>query len=509
MTRSLIPPDGISPHSAGGLVARLAYPVDIASLAVFRMFFGLVLAWLAVDYLVVGRVQALYVRPAFHFTYYGFDWVQPLPGAAMVLSFASMALLGLAVAAGFLYRSSSLLLALNFTYFFLLDRTNYQNHYYLLMLLAWTMAIVPAHRLWSFDAAERPSLRSDTYPAWALWLVRFHVGLPYLFGGVAKIDADWFAGAPLRQMLASQSRLPLIGPLLTHEPVVQVFIWGGLLFDLLIVPLLLWQRTRLMAYGFCLAFHLTNSMIFDSIHVFPWFMILATPIFFSPDWPRRMFRRQPTTAMNNPNVPAGTGSSIRMRVGTVVLLSYVAFHVLWPLRHFAEGGQAGWTERGHHFAWRMMLRGKTCGFRYFMFDPATGETWSPNVRKLINPDQEIRFVRDPEMILHLAHRLAEDEKQRIGRDVEVRALVLVSLNGRKPQLLIDPLVDLAREPRGYHPRPWIIPLEEPLPNEPWTVPVAEWPNRVPLPPLPYLNAMSGSSGTSGSTALSTNRRDPS
>lgn len=75
---------------------------------------------------------------------------------------------------------------------------------------------------------------------------------------------------------------------------------------------------------------------------------------------------------------------------------------------------------------------------------------------------EIRFVRDPEMILHLAHFISEDYLKLTGREFEVRALVLTSLNGRKPQLLIDPTVDLSKEPRGYYQRSRIRPLTEPL-----------------------------------------------
>ena len=112
------------------LAAWLVSPVDAASMVAFRFVFGLIVAYLGTDYIVVGRVEALYVNPAFHFTYYGFDWVQPFPSGAMTLFFATMSLLGLAVAVGFLYRFTAPLLALALTYFFLLDLTNYHNHNY-------------------------------------------------------------------------------------------------------------------------------------------------------------------------------------------------------------------------------------------------------------------------------------------------------------------------------------------------------------------------------------------
>jgi hypothetical protein len=97
-----------------------------------------------------------------------------------------------------------------------------------------------------------------------------------------------------------------------------------------------------------------------------------------------------------------------------------------------------------------------------------------------------RFGRDPEMILHLAHLLAAEYRRETGRDVEVRALVLTSLNGRKPELLIDPNVDLAKEPRGFHARPWIMPQTEPLRDIAWSVPMLKWEQYVEIPPLRFL-----------------------
>lgn len=484
-------------------------PVDGASVVVFRIGFGLVMVWLGIDYLVAGRAYELYVKPDFHFTYYGFDWVQPFSLNGMKLFFVAMSVLGLFVAGGLLYRVTTPSLALLFTYFLLLDRTNYQNHYYLLMLLGWLMVFIPAHRLWSIDSILWPSLRSESIAAWSVWLLRFHVGLPYFFGGVAKLNHDWFAGAPLRQMLASRSDLPFIGPWLTLESVVQVFIWGGALFDLLVVPLLIWKRTRSLAYLICLAFHLINSMVFDSIHVFPWFMIVATTIFFSPDWPRPSLDRLLKIGRGlrgNPEISAESALNevpvSRLEMGVrpaeatlnqahsaedpcawmfrrrFAAMGFAGlcclFHLAWPLVHFLEEGDTSWTERGHHFSWRMMLRGKTSGFRYLVTDPQTGLSWNPDVRKWITPDQEIRFVRDPEMILHLAHFISEDYLKLTGREFEVRALVLTSLNGRKPQLLIDPTVDLSKEPRGYYQRSWIRPLTEPLRKDPWMIPPSQW-----------------------------------
>jgi hypothetical protein len=48
-----------------------------------------------------------------------------------------------------------------------------------------------------------------------------------------------------------------------------VISWGGLLFDLSIVPALLWSKTRMVALIAAACFHVFNAMLFK-IRVFPW-----------------------------------------------------------------------------------------------------------------------------------------------------------------------------------------------------------------------------------------------
>src|SRR5215208_3517150 len=67
------------------------------------------------------------------------------------------------------------------------------------------------------------------------------------------------------------------------------FVIGGLLLDLLVVPLLLWRRTRLFAFAAAVVFNLINGVIFD-IGIFPWLMLGALLIFFPPELLRRFAR---------------------------------------------------------------------------------------------------------------------------------------------------------------------------------------------------------------------------
>ena len=67
-------------------------------------------------------------------------------------------------------------------------------------------------------------------------------------------------------------------------------------------------------------------------------------------------------------------------------------------------------------------------------------------------------------MLHVyAHRIADLIEEAEGKRVRVSAVVLGSLNGREPEPLVDPEVDLAAEPLSvFGHADWILPYTKPL-----------------------------------------------
>jgi len=120
-----------------------------------------------------------------------------------------------------------------------------------------------------------------------------------------------------------------------------------------------------------------------------------------------------------------------------------------------------WTEEGHNFAWHQKLRNKRCDTEFFVTDPSTGEIGGVYESEFLTSRQERKMSTRPHMILEFAHFLAGRYREKEGREVEVRVEASCSLNGRAWQLLVDPEVDLAAEPRNLWPRSWIVPLTTP------------------------------------------------
>ena len=447
-----------SPSRSSALVSRLQREVDGASLAAFRVLFGLLMAASSVRFVAEGWVERCFVEPGFFFGYhFTRDVVGVLPPAAMYGAYALMTVLALMVAAGLLYRAAIVGFFVVFTYVELIDVTNYLNHYYLVSLLAFLMCWMPAHRVASVDAwlARRRGTPLPTgVPTWAVWLIRFQLSLVYLGAALAKFGPDWLLhGQPLNIWLSSRTDLPLIGSLMALPAVAIAASWAGFLHDLLIVPALLWRRSRPFAYGVLVCFHAVTGTLFN-IGVFPWLMALSTLIFFAPEWPRRLLSGRREETVRPEPVAAWP------RLATAVLAVWCAVQILVPLRFVAYGGDVLWHEQGMRWSWKVMVRAKDGAITYRVNTDQWEREHHVPPRRYLSAHQEREFSGQPDLILQLAHHVADEHRRAGYTGVEVRVDAIVSLNGRRPAPLIDPDVDLAQISDGLGDARWIQPAPE-------------------------------------------------
>jgi hypothetical protein len=386
----------------------------------------------------------------------------------MYVHFAAMGVLALCIAAGLYYRASVVGFGLLFAYAHLIDKTNYLNHYHLVTCLCLLMAFLPLHRAASLDARRRPALRGATIPAWGVWALRAQIGLVYVFGGIAKLKADWLLDAqPLQIWLAANTDVPLLGPLFGEPWMAYAMSWAGAAYDLSIVPLLLWRRSRPLAFAAVVVFHLLTMRLFQ-LGLFPWIMMASSLVFLPPDWPRRALAR-----LRAPSAPIAAAapepSPARRRAVLALLGAYFAFHAAMPLRHLLYPGDVLWTEEGFRFSWNVMLMEKTGSVDAHVVEPSTGRRWVASPGAYLTRYQTRMMSASPDMILQFAHIVAADFRARGVRDPEVRIDAVASLNGRRRARLVDPSVDLARETDGLLPRRWILPRpggEAPPPGSP-------------------------------------------
>ncbi|HEX4638159.1 MAG TPA: HTTM domain-containing protein [Chthoniobacterales bacterium] len=437
-------------------------PVDIASLVFFRIAFGALLIWHVWSYCALNRVGRFWLEPRFLFKFCGFSWVHPWSAHWLYIHWVAIGVLALFVAIGFFYRASAALLFLSYTYFFLLDEAQYVNHTYLICLFSFLFIFVPAHRAFSVDAWLYPRLRSNTTPAWSLWLLRAQMGVVYFYGGIAKLTPDWLRGEPMRTRLSHRTDFPIFGRFLHEEWGVYLVSYGAILLDLFLVPLLLWRRTRIAAFCVAVAFHLTNARWFE-IGIFPWLAIAATALFLSPSWPRRFvgfFRRvESAPTPSDWKLPSARKQFVVLSFVTL----YIAIQIIVPLRHFLWSGGIEWRYAEHRFSWRMMMNRYYTLAYFYVTDPSTGRTLRVNPGQFLNERQTGLMATLPDYPLQFAHFLANVVPRRGPEPIKVEARIFVSLNGRKPELYLDPNVDLAAEPRTLGRPRWLLSIHEPLP----------------------------------------------
>ena len=437
----------------GRLTEALNRPVDAASVAAYRIAFGAMLLASTIRFFLHGWVREFYGVPTHFFSYWGFAWVRPLPLFGMYVLYGVIAFSAACLMLGVASRAAAAVGALCFGYAHFCDKANYLNHYYLITLLLVLLALMPVDREFSVRVFRRPSERRGQVRAWVLYLLRFQIGVVYVFGGIGKLNADWLLhGEPLRIWLSANAELPILGRILNEPWAALLFSWCGALFDLSIVPLLLIRGTRAPAYALVLVFHVLTALLFR-IGMFPWIMIVNATIFFAPDWPRRTLAR---VLPREQAPPVGVAGAVIEIKASLLALLYLVTQVVLPMRSALYPGNTLWSEEGFRFSWRVMLIEKAGSLEFEVVDGA-GRRYSVSPRQYLTPFQARMASTQPDMILQLAHWIARDYSQRSSGPVRVHADSEVSFNGRLRRRMIDPTQDLAIARDGLAAKPWILP----------------------------------------------------
>lgn len=442
----------------------LYQPTDIASLAVFRMLFGALIMFETSRYIDLQTIVRYFNMQTFHFKFRYFEWVPALSASHIQLVFIAYGIAGLAILLGIFYHFAILTASLCISYIFLIDATNYLNHFYLIIIVSFTMLFLPAHKGWSLYAWIRKSKAQSTVPSWAMWILRSQLTIVYVHAAIAKMNVDWINGMPLTLWLTDFTKETGRDLFLAWPISIYAFAYLGLIYDLLIAPMLLYKPTRALAYCLGLCFHLTNSYLFH-IGIFPWFMLAISTIYFDSDWPRKLlnflsndrFKTSATTSL-----PAHL--SFIQKVGFAAMITHLSFQTLFPLRGFLWGRYISWTEEGHNFSWHMKLRSKNGSILFTLKDPQTGRSELINPHRYLTKRQVSQMATSPFFIVQFSHYLRDLFTKPGEIPVEVYVETRARVNGRKAQRLVDPEVNFAQITMKDHGNEWIFPLRRPVWN---------------------------------------------
>jgi len=436
---------------------------EAAPLAVFRIFFGLMMVWSLVRFWYYGWIERLYLEPEFHFSYYGFGWVKPI-GDWTYLLFVLCGLASVCIAIGYQYRIAIITFFLSFTYIELMDKTTYLNHYYFISILSFLLIFIPANAYFSVDAKLNVKKRFQYVPRWTVDALKLLLGIVYVYAGLAKLNSDWLLQAmPLSIWLPAKGELPLLGGLMGYEWVHYGFSWFGALYDLTIPFLLLYKPTRIWAFVFVVVFHLMTAVLFN-IGMFPYIMIVSSIIFFGNATHHRLLAC--IAALLKIKKPLyDNGQQYRLlpipkQLTYAVVGLFFVVQLTLPWRYLAYPGELFWTEEGYRFSWRVMLMEKAGYAQFKVVDGKTGKWFYVDNSDFLTPFQEKQMSFQPDFILEYAQYLQRHFEGQGHQNIEIYVESQVTLNGRRSTEFIDPTVNLVNEKESFYPKKWITPFKD-------------------------------------------------
>ncbi len=422
-------------------------PVSAQSLAAFRISFGLLMMWDVWRFIKYTRIQRYYVEPEFFFTFYGFNWVRPLADPFLMhAAWLLVGVLAFMVVLGLFYRFAIVGFTALFTYFFLLDKAQYLNHFYMIILFAGLLCLLPANRAYALDAWLFPRRRSETVPRYSVWALRTQMEIILIYAGLVKISEDWLKLEPLGMWLRVYADTLPLGHLLYSDWVIGLGAYGTVLLHVLGAPLLLFKRTRLPVFVVYCCFHMSNAFFFN-IGIFPWMTIAASTIFFAPNWPEQFLRwlLRPFGSAPVPTQNAAQPANGRTVMSSwliVFLVAWMVVQLLIPLRSMLYSSEVRWAGEGHRFSWRMRIYDRRKRGHFEVVGAHDGQRWEVKPTAFLSRRQARSMLGRPDMIVQFSHYLEDVWAERGYGDVAVYAHVEMALNGREFQQLIKPDIDL-------------------------------------------------------------------
>lgn len=430
----------------------------ITPLVFYRVVFGFLMMASQIRFYLKGWVVDCFFGSNFQFKYQFFEWVQPLQSISqMKLLVLLCAFFAFCIALGFMYRLTSVLFLISFTYLELIEKAWYLNHYYFVSLVAFLLCLMPAHRYFSIDSWLWPKIKQFWVPVWTITSLKVMMSLVYFFAAIAKINPDWMlANQPLKIWLTAQTELPILNVLFSPKLSAALFSYGGFFYDFTI-PFLLWnKKTRPYAFVLVVFFHVMTAVLFQ-IGMFPWIMLMGSLIFVSHEEWAKIFKGNFPFKIEG-NLAIKTKTSFVLKG---VLALFFLLQIALPLRKYFYNENHLWTERNYRFAWHVMLMEKNGYTEFTVIDSITGRKWKEVPKKRLTEVQNKQMSFQPDMIWEYAlylERIYREEKN--VKDPIVYVYNRVSLNGRSSQELVPADMDLTKIKNHTELYNNLVPLKE-------------------------------------------------
>jgi len=436
--------------------------VDGFSLGVFRALFGAFMIYEIAYFQSAQFVEMGVLGPIGTFEYDFLTWIQPLSEGGMQGLMLLLLLSAVGICLGVFFKPASILFTIGFTYLLFLGKGHYNNHFYLFCLIAFYFCFTQADRNFSLRKTSTDADRS--VPLWNLQLFRAAFFITYFYGGLSKLNPDWVScQEPIRSLLGATASP---SSTFNSEWFIHLLAYGSIAIDLSIGFLLLAKRTRVIGVVAVVIFNLLNALVlFDDIGIFPYVMLCGTLVFFEPEGKFvHRFRNRVVKTSRKKKKTVDVQYASKKPV-LYFLIAFMVLQLLLPFRSALLPGNSNWTGIGRKFSWRMKIQSRqVVEWKLVAINRETGvesELPQDQLFSMVNTLQYRYMAENPVMVWQFAQYLSQRtlKKELVGYSLHAR--IKVVYNGREPQYLIDPNVDLLTA--KYDPlqaNSWIMPISE-------------------------------------------------
>ncbi len=317
------------------IISWLNNPVPNISITLFRTAFSFILLIQTYYFINNEFIKYNITEPFMLFPF--INGLDPMPEVYLIILSYSMLISNIGMLFNKTARISTFFFLCSFTYFWLLDKTYFNNHYYFMSLICFILLLVE----------YKSSFKKIAYVnRWSLFALQAMVLITYLIAGINKLNPYWLIDLqPIAFILENKCDVTentfFINPLL-----IILITYGGLLFDLFIGFLLFYKPTKPLAFILIIVFNIMNHFLFlnnGEIGVFPFIMISTLILFIDPKYLTKVF--------------TGT-QDIKYKHKSPQLLKYcitvfLIVQIILPFRHILFKGYVDYNGIGQRFSWRM------------------------------------------------------------------------------------------------------------------------------------------------------------
>ncbi|HEY3386320.1 MAG TPA: HTTM domain-containing protein [Saprospiraceae bacterium] len=420
--------------------------IDARLLGIYRILFGLFMTYNMFRYFRIGLIENMFVHPRINFSYDGFYWLKPLPEVYLNILLGALLICGCLIAAGIFFKWACRFFAFGYLYLFLLDKSIYNNHIYLFILMAFLLSFTDADKVFSLKAKASAGY---LIPRWQQVILQIQIVLVYFFGGIAKLTHDWiFNAEPIRSMVGFLNHEPLLQSFLDNEVAIFMLNYGGLALDLG-APLLLWYKPfRKWSVWLFIVFNFTNSRLFQDIGIFPFVMLVNLILFYEVHELPWLKARKTLVKTKVKSVKSDLSTSTSLLQHNPwtrnLLIGYFIFQLIFPLRGHFLPNPLDWTTIGNRFSWRMKVDTRSTEEMKFYIQSSDFDAPVPvDIHTFINDMQIQNISMDPRSVRDFAMFLEQEAILYQTNDPEIKANIRIQYNGREPVNFVDSLVDLS------------------------------------------------------------------